>query len=379
MYVTQLTLGEGDGTDYPFVYIDTGTDLTWVQCEGCNPCFPYQLKNYNYEKSTSFSRVSVDDQMCDPLLRIIDGSCAIYMSYGPSPPNGGVITGLLGRENVKFKNSETNNMDVYQGLAFGCALHNVNMKFADIGGSENLIAGMFGLSPTPRSFLFQLEPVTKGRFSYCLPPILPNVKPSESTIYFGDDAIITGDATRQVQTISMYSDRHYYLYLIGISVNGIRLQIDPSVFEIGQGHTRRGLIIDSGAPYTVLAKSAYDRLRDKISSFFKDAYDWSPTPPGEVLDLCYPSYPNYDQLVYPSVTLHFWSLEQVGMVDMVLNKEQLFVRLSLEGFCLMMGSVEDPGPSFLGAFQQTNFRFLYDVYNRCLSFVPDNCAEHVYV
>ncbi|XP_074276900.1 aspartic proteinase nepenthesin-1-like [Silene latifolia] len=380
VYVTQLHLGEGDTAYSPYVILDTGAELTWVQCESCNPCFELDQK-FAYKKSTSFRRVSVNDELCAP-RKSYGGSCGFSLLYGDIGPLP-EATGLLGRETFYFKNSRTNNMDAYQGLAFGCTLKSKNIQFGPRPNMHgNVVAGVFGLTSKPKSLLTQLDAQTHGRFFYCIPPII-RATLIESTIYFGDDAQITGDATRQVQTIPMKSGFHYYLPLSGISVNNKRLPIDPSIFEyVGDG--KKGLLIDSGSAFSALQRSAYNPLRQAIEEFFLDAYGWLPRSSRQALafDLCYAIYPGYNQKLFPNVVLHFSSNDQVGEIDMVLGKEQLFTEVEddhgqKQGFCMTITVVDDPNHSVLGSFQQVNFGFLYDVYNSRLSFVPQNCLENI--
>ncbi|XP_074276899.1 aspartic proteinase nepenthesin-1-like [Silene latifolia] len=377
VYVTQLHLGEGNTAYSPYVILDTGSELTWVQCKGCNPCFELD-KNFAYKKSTSFRRVSVNDELCSP-PESYKGSCGFSLLYGDIAPLT-EAKGLLGRETFHFKNSRTNNMDAYQGLAFGCTLKSKNIQFGtDMHG--NVVAGVFGLSSKPKSLLTQLDAQTHGKFFYCIPPAI-HVTLIESTIYFGDDAQITGDATRQVQTIPMKSDIHYYLPLSGISVNKKRLPINPSIFEYVEGDLTKGFLIDSGAAFTSLPRSAYNPLRQAIEKFFRDAYGWLPRSPKQAFDLCYSIYPGYYQKLFPNVILHFLSNDQVGEINMVLGKENLFTEVEdghgvKQGFCLTIITVDDPNHSILGSFQQVNFGFLYDVYNSRLSFVPQNCLENI--
>ncbi|KAK9735197.1 hypothetical protein RND81_04G190100 [Saponaria officinalis] len=189
-FVTQLAMSEGNTAYYPYVILDTGSDVTWVQCDGCNPCFDLPGGNFAYEESTSFRRVSLQDELCPSDHVNVDGSCGISISYGY--PAHSTVTGLLGREDFSFKNSRTNNVEVYQGLVFMCALS--NHVFDDFGHG-NQIAGIFGVGPSSLSFLFQLEAQTNKRFSYCLPPLIQLIS-TESNMYFGDDAEINGDATR---------------------------------------------------------------------------------------------------------------------------------------------------------------------------------------
>ncbi|KAK9669818.1 hypothetical protein RND81_13G156500 [Saponaria officinalis] len=365
-YITQLAFGTGPGLLNPYLLLDTACEETWVQCEGCNPCMNYEGKNFLYTASRSYRRMSINDRMCDPPLAY-EGSCCLNITY----IHEARTVGFIGRDTFYFKNAKTGNIDVYKDLAFGCGLKNTDFNFGPNTWPNNLIAGIHGLAPGPRSFLWQLHSQIKGRFSYCLVSWTLQ-SPGTSHMYFGDDAQIHGDNVRIVQTIPMHAERRYHLYLNGISVDGARLPIDMSTFELDTTTYQRGFFIDSGSPYTYLAKSVFIIIKKAIIKYFEDRFGWKPMPQGQIFDLCYSTYPN-DPQSFPTMIFHFRQVGQ-GEVDWIMNKDNLFQILGKnEGFCFTMLDINDPGPNMFGAFQQSNFNILYDVDNGLLSFVPEKC------
>ncbi|XP_074313522.1 aspartic proteinase nepenthesin-1-like [Silene latifolia] len=361
-YVTKLPLGTGKGHLSPIMIIDTASHETWIQCEDCYPCIESKEKNFNYKLSTTFKRMSVDDPLCNPRLTY-EGSCALHATYGDAH-----AFGIVGKDVVFFQNALTGKPVAIQGFAFGCALKNEGFKFYT-SMRENSIVGIHGLALGPRSFLSQSRSHTKGRFSYCLAAGL-----GISNMYFGDEAQISGDATKEVRTIAMNKWIKYHVYLNAISVEGIRISFDPSIFELDPIGYTKGFFVDSGAPYTVLTRSAFKPIKDAVVKYLKEKYDWQPTPtplPG----LCFETtkYPSDVQL-FPSVIFHFAGIGQQGEVDWVMDKNYLFQKKN-QGFCMAMFSVDDPGPSLLGRYQQINFKVLFDVDNGLLSFLPQVCHE----
>ncbi|KAK9691776.1 hypothetical protein RND81_09G219200 [Saponaria officinalis] len=367
-FVTELNFGSGPGAINANLIIDTGVDQSWVQCEGCNPCFNVTSGNFKYKNSTSFQQVGLHDNLCAPQF-VYDGDCGFDTTYGNAHVNG-----FLGKDNFNFTNNKTGLTEIYKGLAFGCVLQNNGINFTNIQ-PNNTILGVHGLAPGPRSFLSQLDTRIKGRFSYCLPQWTYTDKTTSTTMYFGDEAIISGDKFRIVKAISMARHaKRYHLHLSAISVDGDRLPIKASIFQLDPIGYSKGFFIDSGTPYTVLARSAYNPLRIAIAKFFYEMYGWRHILNGE-FDLCYNSYPTEFQ-PFPMVKLHFLAPDLHGEVEMVLDDLNMFLKIS-EGFCMTVLPVDDPGPSIFGAFQQVNFKFLYDVNQWLLYFVPENCEEIV--
>ncbi|KAL9247984.1 hypothetical protein vseg_021351 [Gypsophila vaccaria] len=365
-YVTSLSFGEGPGHLTSYMLLDTACPETWVQCEGCNPCIELSSDNFKYMDSPTFKRMGLYDPMCYTNEEY-EGSCGFRITYSHTART----TGFVGRDIFYFdKATGGSRLFSVPDVAFGCGLHNENIKFGSNTGPHNVISGIHGLQPGPRSFLTQLSNIIKGRFSYCL--VSSNlINIAHSQMYFGDSAEISGDDQRIVRTISMYNHGKYYLYLNEISVDGTKLPIDPSIFEFDPENFERGFLIDSGSPYTMLAKSAYDPLEEALAQYFSDNYGMHPIETEE--GLCYKNNLN-DIPNFPSVILHFELNGHHEEIDWTLDRDNLFVTLrSREVFCLSIGNVDDPGPSIFGAYQQTNFHILYDVDNGLLSFVPANC------
>ncbi|KAL9248044.1 hypothetical protein vseg_021407 [Gypsophila vaccaria] len=315
--------------------------------------------------------MGVDDPLCYPRYDH-GGVCGYSVAYAR-----GRTSGFMGRDNIVFQHSRTGAPEVFYGYAFGCGLQNRDFAFGASTGSQNVIAGIQGLAPGRRSILNQLEDRIEGQFSYCLPSE-NNASPPMSTMYFGDDAYISGDEDREVQVIAMDIKNTYFLYLNRISVDGIEVPIDPSIFQFRR--TRRaygGFFIDSGAPYMVLARSAYNPFRDAIFSYFEDNYGLHPEPATTAFEINYVSHDH--DIEFPTIILHFDGPDHSSEVDMVLHKQNMFQEFNYHGeyrFGMMLLAVNDPGPSVLGAYQQANFKFLFDIPNHVLYFVPEICREN---
>ncbi|XP_074303627.1 aspartic proteinase nepenthesin-1-like [Silene latifolia] len=360
-FVTQLTFGSSDPPFSPLVILDTWADLTWIQCADCEACFNLKT-SFKVENSSTYSRMDVEDTRCSPRINY-EGSCGFEAYFGI-----GHTEGYLGMDTFRFSDSS----EYFPNIAFGCGVKNHNLSFAD--GRDNMISGVHGLGIGPKSMMTQLDMDIKGRFTYCIRSDGKN-----STINFGDDAQIDGGVGKTVETISMNPRARYHLYLAGITVEGHRLPINPSVFLLDDRDFTRGFFIDPSAPFTVLTNTAYIELRNAIINHFK-AYNWEPLQKGsnDMFDLCYSDVPDGKDQVYPSVTFNFIKSPgtTTGEIKLLLHKSNVFGNIAVKnGFCLQMlptpGSKD--GPSIFGAFQQTNFQFLFDVKTRLLSFVPKDC------
>ncbi|KAL5566965.1 hypothetical protein UlMin_030129 [Ulmus minor] len=343
-YLTQLSIGSKQYS--PYLQVDTGASLTWVQCEGCKTCFPLKGGNFKYKESQTNYYLPCNHKLCVPKL------CGWVLSdfFAFSTKN------LASK--VTFR------------LAFGCGLVNPKMNWG-ITGTSNVIAGIFGLERGTRSFLDQLQSETKMRFSYCLPSSSID-KGAQTLLHFGVDAEIKGSASTKLQTTKLVMSNKYYVTMLGISIEGKRLKIDPSVFRLKKNAPNGGgFMIDSGSTYSILIKSAYTIFRNEMVQYLKQKNGWIPKPQRDIkfsgFDLCYatPKGKNYS---LPSVTYHFG-----GGADFVMNSYAVFRPLYS---ILCLGIIGFDGASILGAFQQVNHRFLFDVGLSTVSFVPESPCKY---
>ncbi|KAJ0078653.1 hypothetical protein Patl1_23404 [Pistacia atlantica] len=60
--------------------VDTGSDLTWVQCDRCVNCFPLREGNFKYQESSTFRPLSCDHPFCVPRI-CRQGICHYDVNY----------------------------------------------------------------------------------------------------------------------------------------------------------------------------------------------------------------------------------------------------------------------------------------------------------
>ncbi|XP_074303630.1 aspartic proteinase nepenthesin-1-like [Silene latifolia] len=362
-FVTQITIGTHEPPFTPVVILDTSVDQTWIQCATCKSCFTLK-DSFPMEESTSYSLMNPEDSRCSPRI-IYDGSCGFEASYGK-----GHTKGYLGIDTFSFTDT-AGQTQYFSNIAFGCGIENKDFGFGNESG--NVIAGVHGLGIGPKSIMTQMNSEIKGRFTYCISSDL-----SSSTIVFGDDAQIKGDDARKVQTIAMDPDAHYHLYLAAITVEGVRLPIDPYLFELDKQDYTSGFFIDPGATFMVLTNTAYLTLRTVVEQYFSKYEFKALATDANMFDLCYPNKidPNKGQ-VYPSIIFNFIkSPGDSGEVDLPLDPDKVFGNFVNEnGFCMQILPTADSsdGPSIFGAYQQADIQFLFDVDAKLLSFVPQTC------
>nr|CAD1841451.1 unnamed protein product [Ananas comosus var. bracteatus] len=392
-YLLSLTLGSPPQVVQ--VYMDTGSDLTWVPCGNfsfdCMDCDEY--RNYKLPTSTfsptyssSCSRDLCTSQFCtnvhssdnpyDPcamagcsLSTLVNGFCprpcpSFSYTYGA----GGMVLGSLSRDTLRVHGSVTKDVPSF---CFGC-----------VGSSFREPIGIAGFGKGALSLPSQLGFLQTG-FSYCFLGFKyannPNIT---SPLIVGDLAISSRE--NFMFTPMMRSPTYPNYYYIGLQ--GISISTDASVIEEAPLNLRSfdsegngGMIIDTGTTYTHLPEPFYSLLLSNLSA--KIAYERSSEYEQRTgFDLCYKiPYSNgshSDDL--PSVTFYF-----ANDVKLALPKESCFYAMSAPKNgtvvkCLLLQSMDDGdyGPvGVFGSFQQQNVEVVYDLERERIGFQPMDCAS----
>ncbi|CAL5043124.1 unnamed protein product [Urochloa decumbens] len=328
MYVA--TVGLGTPAVPQTLIMDTGSELTWVQCKPCNStnCYQQRLPLFDPSTSSTYSPVPCDSPECRALAAGIDGDgctdnwdCAYKISYG----SGAVPTGTYSRDALTLAP-----VAVVEGFLFGCG-HHQDPKF-------DMADGILGLGRLPQSLAWQASAShTGGVFSLCLPPT------GGSTGFVALGA--PNDTSGFVFTPLLTMDEQPWFYQLiptGISVAGEQLDIPPAVF-------REGVITDSGMVTSVLQATAYAALR---AAFRSAMAEYPLAPPVGHLDTCY-NFTGYDNVTVPTVSLTFR-----GGATVDLDAES---GVLLDGCLAFWGQRGDEYTGIIGSVNQRTIEVLYDM------------------
>lgn len=194
-----------------FLHLDTGSPLSWLQCEGCKKCFTQTPEPYPKTRSLSYHPIASSSGQW--LTKLSDGK---YCSYKLDYNKTSYTSGVLAKETLFLYWSRKNRKKL-ENLVFGCGLDQSKLLYGIF--RTNKIAGVLGLGRGPLSFLSQTNSISDGKFSYCFP--------------------------------------HFnYVEMDGISFNNQRLKIDR--WNPEKWRRRSGYKFSSGSRYTQLATPAYN-------------------------------------------------------------------------------------------------------------------------
>ncbi|KAG6472947.1 aspartyl protease family protein At5g10770-like [Zingiber officinale] len=336
-----VTVGLGTPPKAQTLFFDTGSDVTWVQCQPCTvSCYRQLDRLFDPASSATYANITCASAACADLdaLDCSDGTCIYGVSYG----DGSQSVGFYSSDALALTPS-----DVVPRFLFGCGQANE--------GLFGLAAGILGLGGGRPSLVTQTMKKYNGVFGYCLPASASDT----GYLAFGD----SGSTNPTVKYTNMLRDAKtptfYFINLIGISVAGQQLRIQPSAFA------KAGTLIDSGTVITRLPPAAYASLR---SAFRGRMSRYKKAPAVSILDTCYDPT-GRGEVKLPAVALLF-----SGDVSVNLAPEGIVYAVNESRICLAFAANDaDDDVGILGNVQQRTFGVLYDVPKKKIGFAAGGC------
>ncbi|KAJ6944278.1 aspartyl protease family protein [Populus alba x Populus x berolinensis] len=345
-YIVTVELGGRKMT----VIVDTGSDLSWVQCQPCNRCYKQQDPVFNPSKSPSYRTVLCNSSTCRS-LQLATGNTGVC---GSNPPtcnyvvnygDGSYTSGEVGMEHLNLGNTTVNN------FIFGCGRKNQGL----FGGASGLV----GLGRTDLSLISQISPMFGGVFSYCLPTA--EAEASGSLVMGGNSSVYKNTTpisyTRMIHNPLL---PFYFLNLTGITVGGVEVQA-PSF-----GKDR--IIIDSGTVISRLPPSIYQALK---AEFVKQFSGYPSAPSFMILDSCF-NLSGYQEVEIPDIKMYF-----EGSAELNVDVTGVFysVKTDASQVCLAIASLPyEDEVGIIGNYQQKNQRIIYDTKGSMLGFAGEACS-----
>ncbi|KAL5548280.1 hypothetical protein UlMin_003511 [Ulmus minor] len=330
--------------------MDTGSGLVWTRCKPCSNCFNQTDQIFNPNTSTTYKKLPCHHPLCRNRYRCVGGECVYSQRYA----GGSSTKGVISSDNLLFP-LKNGSFKLVKDVIFGCSNDN-----------QNLFSGILGLSSSPESLASQLgkrNPSNK-RFSYCLPS---HDTPVSTVLRFGKDILNPHPNPHKTQFLTQNrTTHHYYLNLTDISVSGHRLNFEPGTFSIkndGSG----GCVIDSGSVSSYLDEKPYRAVIKEFEKFYRRFGFERLRNLSLGLEVCYREKLEFVG-DYAGLTFHFDS------ADLVVEPEYVYVFNRRERyFCVALLSFN--GKTIIGAWQQQNMRFIYDLNLGELNFAKDDCSK----
>ncbi|KAK1276858.1 Protein ASPARTIC PROTEASE IN GUARD CELL 2 [Acorus gramineus] len=327
--------------------VDTGSDLTWIQCKPCSYCYSQQDPLFDPTLSPSYHPIPCSSPTCTTLPFSPSSSCATPSStcaYALSYGDGSYTRGDLARDTLTIANATA------EGFVFGCGRSNRGL----FGGASGLV----GLGRSSLSLVSQTSARFGGVFSYCLPS---KAYDSSGSLTLGADYSVFRNETQLMFTRMVLNPRvrsFYMLNMTGMRVGGVGIAVA----------SEGGVLIDSGTVISRLPPSVYRAVRGEFLRQFS-AY---PVAPGfSILDTCF-NLTRYDEVNVPTLRMRF-----EGDVEVRVDVSGVFyfVKRDASQVCLALARLayeDDLG--IIGNYQQKNLRVVYDTKQSVVGFAEENCS-----
>ncbi|KAK7387322.1 hypothetical protein VNO78_28040 [Psophocarpus tetragonolobus] len=361
----------GTPPKHVWLILDTGSDLSWIQCDPCYDCFEQNGPHYNPKESGSYRNVSCYDPRCqlvsspDPLQQceVENQTCPYFYDYADGSNTTGDfaldtftvnLTLPIGKE--KFKQ--------VVDMMFGCGHWNK--------GFFHGAAGLLGLGRGPLSFFSQLQHIYGHSFSYCLTDLFSNTSVSSKLIFGEDEELLNNHSLNFTSLLAgeeSPDDTFYYVQIKSIMVDGEVLDIpEQTWYWSSEGAGGGGTIIDSGSTLTFFPEPAYGVIKEAFEKKIKlhpvAADDFIMSP-------CY-NVSGALQMELPDFGIYFAD----GAVWNFPAENYFYQYEPDEVICLAI--LKTPNHSHLtiiGNLLQQNFHILYDLKRSRLGYYPRRCAE----
>ncbi|KAL2453496.1 Eukaryotic aspartyl protease family protein [Abeliophyllum distichum] len=366
LYFTKVQLGTPPKEFY--VQIDTGSDVLWVSCNPCIGCptssgLQIELEFFDPSSSSTASLLSCSDQRCASGAQTSESGCSdqnqcgYTFQYG----DGSGTSGYYIQDSIYFDTTGGNSLTSNSSspVIFGCSTSHTG----DLTKSDRAVDGIFGFGQQGLSVISQLSSlgVTPNAFSHCL-----------KGGSHGGGILVLGQVVEPniVYTPLVPLQPHYNVNLQSISIKGLILPIDPTVFETSD---TRGTIIDSGTTLAYLAEEAYDPFVTAITQ----AVSQSVRPILSKGNQCYVITSSVSE-IFPPVNLNF-----AGGASMILKPEDYLLQQSSISdaavWCMGFQKNDGQGTTILGDIVLKDKIVVYDLTGQRIGWANYDCSLSVNV
>ncbi|KAJ9545563.1 hypothetical protein OSB04_025270 [Centaurea solstitialis] len=340
-----VTVGLGTPKKDLSLIFDTGSDLTWTQCQPCaRSCYSQQETIFAPSASTTYSNISCSATECNDLTSATGnqpGCSSSTCIYGIQYGDQSFSVGFFGKETLTLTKT-----DVISNFYFGCGQNNQGL----FGGA----AGLLGLGRDKLSIVSQSAQKYGKVFSYCL----PSRASGTGYLTFGKSGAPSN--VKYTPFSASKGSTFYGLELQAIYVGGNKLAISPTVFSSS------GMIIDSGTVITRLPPTAYAALS---KAFRAQMTKYTLTKPLSILDTCY-DFSNVTTVTIPVLSF-LWG----GNTKVDIAGQGTLYANGISQVCLAFaGNGDDTDIGIFGNVQQRTLGVVYDLPAGKVGFASGGCA-----
>lgn len=363
LYYAKIGIGT-PAKDY-YVQVDTGSDITWVNCIQCHECprrgyHGIELTLYNQNTSLTGKLVSCEHDFCKEIGGGSFSGCTANTScfYTEVYGDGSYSMGYFVEDIVIYDrvSGDLQTTSANGSVIFGCGAR----QSGDLGSSDDALDGILGFGKSNSSMISQLAASrrVKKMFAHCLDGVN------------GGGIFAIGHVVQpQVNTTPLVPDQpHYSINMTAIQVGLDFLNLTTDIYMIND---KKGAIIDSGTTLAYLPQEIYVPLVKQILS-------WQPDLNLQTLHdqyTCFDYSENLDD-DFPPVVFHF----ENSLLLKVYPHEYLFPFEDL--ICIgwqnsRIQAQEKNNITLLGDLVLSNKLVLYDLEKQAIGWTEYNCSSTI--
>ncbi|XP_058216286.1 aspartic proteinase 36 isoform X1 [Rhododendron vialii] len=363
LYYTEIGLGTPP-KDY-YLQVDTGSDIMWVNCAGCENCpkksdLGVELRLYDPKGSTTGTLLTCDQDFCietfNPTGCKVGAICPYQVTYGDGSSSLGYFVSDIVQLNRASGNLQTTPMN--GSVAFGCGAK----QSGQLGTSAQALDGILGFGQANSSMISQIASAGKVKkmFAHCL----------DGTNGGGIFAIGQLVQPKLNSTPMVPNQAHYNVILKTVKVGRDLLQISTDVLDSDAGAS---MVIDSGTTLAYLADELYNPLITKVM----DSQPNLKLHTVEQQFTCFQFTENVDD-GFPAVTFGF----ENSLSLTIYPREYLF-QIRDDVWCVGWQnsgmSKDGKEMNLLGDMVLSSKLVLYDLENQTIGWTEYNCSSSVKV
>ncbi|XVF09633.1 hypothetical protein REPUB_Repub07fG0110800 [Reevesia pubescens] len=347
--------------------IDTGSDLTWIQCDApCSSCAKGANPLY---KPSRVNIVASQDSMCTKVQKNqkpqnceICQQCDYEIEYADRSSS----LGVLARDKLHLvtANGSITNLDV----VFGCSYDQQGILLNTLSKTD----GILGLSRAKVSLPSQLT--SKGIINNVVGHCLATDVAAGGYMFLGDD-FVPNWGMSWVPMLGSPSKEFYQTQLVKINYGSSSLSLCGQDSNIGR------VVFDSGSSYTYFTKKTYAELVASVSEvsevgFIQDASDptlpicWqAPFPIRSIMDV---------RQSFKTLTLQFGSKWWIISKRLHIPPEGYLIISNKGNVCLGIldgGKVHDGSTIILGDISLRGQLVVYDNAKLKIGWTQSDCAK----
>ncbi|XP_044969444.1 protein ASPARTIC PROTEASE IN GUARD CELL 1-like [Hordeum vulgare subsp. vulgare] len=363
LYGVLVGVGSGQTRHFYKLGLDLVGNLTWIQCQPCVPEVRQEGAVFKSAVSPRYKDTKATDPKCTPpYTPSVGNRCSFYTTSWNVAAHGYLGSDMFGFAGSPGTGGHGTDVDK---LTFGCAHTTDGFERLNHG----VLAGALSLSRHPTSFLSQLTArrLADSRFSYCLFPGQSHPNARHGFLRFGRD-IPRHDHAHSTSLLftGRGSGSMYYIGVTSISLNGKRIiGLQPAFFRRNPQTRRGGSVVDPGTPLTRLVREAYNIVEAELVAYMQTQGSRRAPAPVQGHRLCFVSWGHAH---LPSMTINM----NEDRAKLFIKPELLFLKVTHEHLCFLV--VPDEEMTVLGAAQQVDTRFTFDLHANRLYFAQEHCT-----